>query len=147
MKNGQHRLLLQTNLKQLEKASAWLSKSIIQCSNIKLNKKPTEDEFDVLENLTSRFARLSDILVQKVFRLLDTIELEPKGSTLDVINRAAKRGFSDDKTLKNIRELRNAIAHEYTEEELIILFKEVKKFSPLLIEVFNKVMKYCEKYK
>ncbi len=99
-----------------------------------------------LENLTSRFARLSDILTQKVFRLIDQIELEPSGSTIDTLNRAAKRGLvKSDALLRKIRETRNAIAHDYTEEELISLFETVKELAPKLMEIQESTLAYSAK--
>ncbi len=38
------------------------------------------DQFEVF---TSRFARMSDMLIQKVFGLLDKIELEDEGTIRD----------------------------------------------------------------
>lgn len=138
--------LLRKHISQSKKAAVWLTKSIQKCHSIDLDVKLTEPQFDVLENLTSRFARLSDILVQKLFRLLDQIELESTGTTIDVLNRAAKRGFLDDETLRKIREIRNAVAHEYTEEELVNTFKEVKRLAPLLLEIQGKTESYVIRY-
>ncbi len=113
--------LLKKHTVQAQKAAGWLKKSIQKCHLMELDKKLTEPQFDALENLTSRFA-------------------------LDVLNRAAKRGFLDDETLRKIREIRNAIAHEYTEEELVNIFKEVKRLSPLLLDVQAKLETYTRRY-
>src|SRR5262245_14706280 len=45
------------------------------------------------EALTSRFARLCDLLVQRLFRTLDQVELTDEGTVLDRLNRAEKRGL------------------------------------------------------
>ena len=69
--------------------------------------------------MTSRFARLSDIIIQKLLRGLDRYELEPSGSTIDVINRAERRGLIDSAGCwRDLRELRNEIAHEYVADGL-----------------------------
>ena len=51
------------------------------------------EEHDALEVLASRFARASDLLVQRAFRGIDRAELEDPGSVLDVLARAEKRGL------------------------------------------------------
>lgn len=69
------------------------------------------EELERLESLTSRFARLADLLVQRVLRLIDDLELSPRDSVLDRIQRAEKRGlFEESGQLMRIRELRNLIA-------------------------------------
>ncbi|MBU0559155.1 MAG: hypothetical protein KKG93_06175, partial [Bacteroidetes bacterium] len=67
-----------------------------------------------METLASRFARVSDIVFQILFRSIDQVELENKGTLLDAVNRAHQRGLieSIDK-MREIRDLRNQIVHEY----------------------------------
>ena len=45
----------------------------------------------MMENLTSRFSRTIDLIVNKVFRSIDYVELEDSGTLIDVVNRAEKR--------------------------------------------------------
>ncbi len=44
-----------------------------------------------LDALTSRFARLSDLMLQKVWRAVDALEFVDEGSLLDRIHRADVR--------------------------------------------------------
>ena len=44
-----------------------------------------------MENLTSRYSRTIDLIVNKVFRSIDYVELEDSGTLIDVVNRAEKR--------------------------------------------------------
>ena len=135
--------LLEKYSQQAEKAALWLQRSLQKTISFQITENISESEFDVLENLTSRFARLSDILFQKVFRAIDTAELETPGSIIDVLNRAAKRGIvANDKMARELRELRNTIAHEYTEEQLIELFKKIRKVSPELLVIHENAKKY-----
>src|SRR5438445_799438 len=53
----------------------------------------TERQLESVEAFTGRFARAVDLLVNKVLRSLDRVELTPEGSMLDVVNRAEKHGF------------------------------------------------------
>jgi uncharacterized protein YutE (UPF0331/DUF86 family) len=139
--------LLESNIEKAKKAAAWLEKSRLKCEGIDLSKPPNEAQFDVLENLTSRFARYSDILFQKVFRLIDQLELESQETMLDTLHKAAKRGFLDDSTLALIREARNAVAHEYSEEDLNKIFLEVRRLTPVLLGIQSRVESYCKKFK
>lgn len=49
-------------MQQAEKAAEWLNRSLEKSKGIKFSANIKEADFDVLENLTSRFARLCDIL-------------------------------------------------------------------------------------
>lgn len=67
-------------------------------------------------------------------RLADELELESPGSLLDRIRRAEKRGWAVvDGELVRIREVRNLIAHEYEDEDLEALYREVQRLSPALL--------------
>ena len=60
--------------------------------------------------LSARFARVSDILVQKIFRLIDILDLEDSGTVLDRINRAEKKDLvGSAREFIEIRELRNRV--------------------------------------
>lgn len=83
--------LLEIEMDFLENSNNMLSYSYNICSNIGLKEKYSLEELDKFEALTSRFARTSDILIQKVLRLIDIIELEIPGTVIDRINRAEKR--------------------------------------------------------
>jgi hypothetical protein len=139
--------LLKQEITLLTKASDVLSHSYTQCKDIEIKESYSIDELDKLEALTSRFARLSDILVQKVLRLIDRIELEDEGTIRDRINRAGKKGIIDNpEVLVEIRVLRNNISHEYIPEELTAIYKKVLEFAPLLLIDCGSVSDYCEKY-
>ena len=81
-------------LENLAKAKDALQYSYEKCQRIKLQEGLSYEELESFEALTSRFARLSDIVIQKVLRLLDFIDLEDTGTVRDRINRAEKRGLS-----------------------------------------------------
>ena len=103
------------------------------------------EELERLESLCSRFARLSDLLTQRLMRLVDYIELTPEGSLLDRIHRAEKRGWTPEANLLiRIRELRNVIAHEYAASKLADLYTATSTFAPKLLSVVPLVVSYCE---
>lgn len=138
------KVVLKSEIEILEKAGNVLKHSLDKCSNIKVKETYSEEEMDLLELLTARFARLSDILIQKILRLLDEIELESSGTVRDRINRAAKKGaVINAEKLIEIRVLRNQIAHEYLPEEVVLIFGKVLESAPLLLNDCELAQKYA----
>jgi len=145
MNNDLNQLLLEET-QQLEGALKIFEYSFTICSEIDLLSDLSMSELTEFEALTARFSRLSDLLIQKVFRSLDEFELLEPGSIRDRINRSEKRGItSNSDDLIRIRTLRNEIAHEYLPEILRDLFSEVFKYSRILLEICNNTLKYCRK--
>ncbi len=138
---------LKESLDFLNDSLQWLERSFTKCSAIGIKKDLTKDEYDEFENLASRFARTSDILIQKVLKSIDLVEFEPEGTLIDVINRADKRGFFESvDDIREIRDLRNDIVHEYLTEELENVFKNIFKYTPKLFTIINNIKEYCAKY-
>ncbi|MEI8312270.1 MAG: hypothetical protein WCH98_16070 [Verrucomicrobiota bacterium] len=124
-----------------------MSRSLKRCQKAAGKSGLSPADLDAFEALTSRFARLSDMILQKLFRGLDRIELEDSGTLLDALNRAEKRGLIDSvAAFREIRELRNEIAHEYAQEELSELFEGVLQYSPALLEIVRRAGDYCRRY-
>ncbi|MCE5294695.1 MAG: hypothetical protein LLF94_08800 [Chlamydiales bacterium] len=139
--------LLLKELKSLEQAANILSETFSHCQSIGLKKEYSFLELIHLEALTSRFARLSDMLIRKIFRLINQLDYEPQETVRDSINRAEKIGIIENASVfAEIRETRNAIAHEYLLEDLSLLYKSVFTYTPQLIETANRVKKYCKRY-
>ncbi|MGH2575957.1 MAG: hypothetical protein ACRDFC_09695 [Ignavibacteria bacterium] len=140
--------LLNYELALLNKATEILKYSFEKCKNLEGKKEFSLNELDNLESLTSRFARLSDLLIQKIFRLIDGIELEDSGTIRDRINRAEKRNIIDSADiLTEIRILRNNIAHEYLPEAITEIYKNVIKYTPNLLKFCEATISFCKKYK
>ncbi|WP_457636430.1 hypothetical protein [Persephonella sp.] len=134
------------NLNLLEKNLKWLKKSYEKAKKIDLNKELTEEDLEVFETLSNRFGRTVDILINKILRGLDIIELEDITRKLDIVIRAEKRGFVDDyKILIEMKDLRNELVREYIQENLIERFKEVLEYTPRLFDITNKLKDYVEK--
>jgi hypothetical protein len=98
--------LLENELRVSEKATQHLGYSIERCTEVKDKPQWTAEELERFESLASRFARLADLHIQRVMRLIDELELVAEGSLLDRIERAEKRGWIDAPTLVRIREMR-----------------------------------------
>jgi hypothetical protein len=100
----------------------------------------TPEGAERLDALTIRFARLSDLLTQQVFRLADLLELEPEGSLIDRLHRAEKRGWIDSADdWKRIRQLRNSISHEYLPERWKAVVREVLRDAPALLQCVSRI--------
>lgn len=135
--------LYKEELKFLEESGAALRYSYKICSEIGIKKEYTLDELDRFEALTSRFARTSDLIIQKIFRLIDILELEQPGAIIDRINNAERRGIIlSAETFKQIRALRNQIAHEYLPERLREIFTIVLEFTPELLNTIKRIKFY-----
>lgn len=139
--------LLKKELALLDEAAKTLARSYQLCQKIGSKEKYTLEELDHFEGLTSRFARLSDVLIQKIFRLIETFDLDLPGTVRDRINRAEKKGLvSSAKIFVEIRDLRNEIAHEYLPTKLGKIYEQVMEWTPIILESVQYVKKYCKKY-
>ena len=134
-------------LDQMEDSLRWLRRSRGICEEIGLLPRYSEAQFDAFETLTGRFARTTDLLVHKLFRAIDAVELEEGGTLIDVVNRAHKRGLFDEvDQVRLVKDLRNSIAHEYVQEAVSALFGEVLEQAPFLFEVAERAREYCRRY-
>jgi hypothetical protein len=139
--------LLQREMQLLLDANKMLEYSYGNCTRIGAKDTYSLEELDKFEALTSRFARVSDILIQKIFRLLDILELEQHGSIIDRIHRSEKREIiASADIFKEIRYLRNDIAHEYVPHAVGEIFKKVLQFTPYILESVQKVVEYVKKF-
>ena len=137
-------LLLQEELRGLENAATHLRFSINRTQGLLNQQDWQPEELERLESLASRFARLSDLLMQRVMRLIDDLELTATGTLLDRIHRAEKRGWVDDAIkLVQIRELRNLIGHEYAADKMSEIYAAVAALAPELLAVVPKVTAYA----
>lgn len=136
---------LQECLEQLQNASRWLERSYQQCAGFGLDEKLTDEQFDSLENLSSRFARVTDMLFNKTYRALDLAELLEAGTLIDTINRAVKRGLIESSDLaRTLKDIRNEIVHEYVVEDLQALQQDVLEHTTTLLELVSKVASYID---
>jgi hypothetical protein len=140
--------VLQVNLDNLSSSLVWLRRSYGHCSLIGIKKEYTEDEFDQFEILTSRYARTTDLIVNKVLRSIDAVEFIDGGTIIDAANRAEKNGIVDSVSeLRDIKDLRNEIAHEYETEDLSRLFDAVLAAIPKISVIADRIVQYCAKYR
>jgi hypothetical protein len=103
-----------------------------------------ESDIESIEAFSSRFARTVDLLVNKVLRALDRVELLPQGTLLDVINRAEKRGFVRRAAeLREMKDVRNIIAHDYAGAQAGEVFDYCRQQKLLLDSICDQVASYA----
>ncbi len=140
--------LLIEHLYMLTQAAEWLDQSYERCRRYTLNKALSDSELIDFEALTSRFSRVADILIQKVYRSIDYVELETSGTLIDSVNRAHKRGLLDEVSLiRKIKDLRNDIAHEYATDDLLKLFELTLSYCPILLDYVKRAQTYISQMK
>jgi hypothetical protein len=135
--------LLQTELQGLQLAAEHLRYSLARCDGLTGVPNLPPEQLERLESLASRFARLADLLTQRLFRLIDDVELVGNSTLLDRIYRAEKRGWGNASDLIKIRELRNLIAHEYSGDRMIEIYTAVAELTPSLLNVVPAVTAYA----
>ncbi len=140
-------LYLKENFAQADEAANYLANSIERCESFVFNNDFTEDQLVELEALTNRFARVSDLLIQKTFKTIDQLDGTTPGTVRDRLLQAEKKGLinsTDD--FMQIRDIRNRIAHEYEIDALKDIFLFAFKNSNLLIDSIKTAKEYSQKF-
>jgi uncharacterized protein YutE (UPF0331/DUF86 family) len=140
-------LLLKQELKKymdiLDRALDTFKHSYEKCKAIGVKEKYSYEELDKFESLTSRFARISDIVTQKILKNIFLLLREDAKTFIDRINMAEKLEIIPGaEQLKIIRDLRNEITHEYCMDDIAEIFKNVLEYSDALLETVEKVKMY-----
>ena len=127
-----------------QQAVAWLRRSFDK-SPLPPYEEVSADDWDQLEALSGRFARLTDLIVHKLLRALDRYEFEETGSLLDAANRAVKRGLiGSTSELRDIKDIRNEIVHEYAIDDLSGLYADIHRATPRLLSLVERIEVYLE---
>ena len=144
-KDKQLQLVLEENLQALESAMDTFKYSIAKCEIIEYKIKYSYDELDSFEALTSRFARIADIITQKVLKTIFLLLREDVFTFLDRANLAEKLGIIPNaKDLIRIRDLRNEITHEYQLVNITDIYDSVLNNGKLLILLYNSINKFAK---
>jgi hypothetical protein len=135
MSEEQLRNLLRRELESLARAAASLQKSMAKCSQLTPSQRQSFEEEESFDALTSKFARCSDILTQRILKTVVFILREEAPTFVDRMNLCEKLGaIPSAKSLIEIRDLRNTIAHEYAVDDLLELYADTLKLCPQLID-------------
>jgi len=115
------------------------------CKNIEEYKNLDINEYDKLETLTSRFARTTDILFNKVFRSIVLIETGSNKSLLDTLLYFSKvKLIENNEKVRFLKELRKDIAHDYLQEDLFELFENIMVHTDELITLAERTINYID---
>lgn len=139
--------LLEESLHQTQEAARHLSVSVDRCKTFISSPPYAEEQLIELEALTGRFARLSDLLIQKVLKTIERLDRDTQGTVRDRILQAEKKGIIASATiLLDIRDIRNTIAHDYDGASFneIVLF--VFQNSPFLLQGVQSAAGYSKKF-
>jgi uncharacterized protein YutE (UPF0331/DUF86 family) len=141
MKPDQARSLLEQALNELANARRHLDYSSQQVAGLPDTLAgTTEMQLESVEAFTDRFSRSVDLLVDKVLRSLDRVELNPEGTLLDVINRAEKRGLiGRAEDLREMKDVRNMIAHDYAGARAAEIFAYCREQKPVFDGICERV--------
>jgi len=146
MSEQQLRNLLRAELASLGRAASSLEKSVAKCSRLTPSPRQSFEEEESFDALTSKFARCSDILTQKVLKTLIFLLREDAPTFVDRMNLCEKLGaIPSAKSLVEIRDLRNTIAHEYAVDDLMELYADVLKLCPQLLEAAKSAEFFVER--
>jgi len=132
-------------LEILEKTKTILDISFLKCKQISLVKELSENDLESFEALTARFARFVDISSQKILKTIFLLLGENPVTIIDQATFAEKlKIIPNAEVLLELRELRNLIAHEYTEEDLRRLFKSVLRKRKSLDALFKAIVVFAK---
>jgi uncharacterized protein YutE (UPF0331/DUF86 family) len=145
MKRDQIRQFLEQGLSELHQARQHLDYSFQQVAGLPESLEAvTPNQLESVEAFSSRFARTVDLLVNKVLRSLDRVELKPEGTLLDVVNGAEKRGFvTRAADLREMKDVRNIIAHDYAGAKAADIFAYCREQKPTLDAICDRLATYA----
>ncbi|NPA14047.1 MAG: hypothetical protein GXN97_02525 [Aquificae bacterium] len=127
------------------KSIEWLKISIRRVETIDIYGTLSLEDYEKIETLFARYCRSVDILLNKVLRSLDILELEEPLRKLDIVIRAEARGFVDNYDLLiEMKDLRNELSHEYVEEALKNRLEEVLEKSKHLLKITERIKEYIK---
>jgi hypothetical protein len=137
--------LLHDELFLLNKSLDVLNYSLENCKKIGIQPEYNMLELSEFESLSSRFARSSDILTQKVLKTLFIYMQEEAKFFIDRCNLSEKIGLVDTADdLYHIRKLRNDISHEYCITDITEIFEPLLQYSNLLLDIVDNTKIYIE---
>lgn len=139
--------VLHEHIAALKRAKQILERSYQKCRSIAVPfPVENDDTLEAIEALTARFARAADILTQRVGKSLAALLREDAPTVIDRMHLLEKLGaIASAETLILIRDVRNEIAHEYTDEGVQKVFEKCMPLVPQLLEAIDSAVRYAER--
>jgi|GEM_PF-354715 len=140
--------LLRTSLDELRQARLHLTFSAQRVEQLGGERSDwSEADLEKIEAYTGRFARVVDLLTNKVLRALFAHELEQAETVLDRFNLAEKRGLvASAGELRTLKEHRNSIAHDYAGAKIKIIFAFCRTTQVQLDAICDRVDAYAGQF-
>ncbi|MCY7311521.1 MAG: hypothetical protein LH619_12140 [Chitinophagaceae bacterium] len=140
--------LWEETLVPVQDAAGHLYISYERCKSISSLVGYSENELIELEAYTRRFARLCDLITQKLLKTIERLDSETPGTVRDRINNSEKKGIVPSaETLLEIRDVRNTIAHDYEGESFAAIISFAVSNTPVLLTITELAKEYCIKFK
>jgi hypothetical protein len=134
--------LIEDYRRKLEKALARLEYSFAKVQKLPLRADAFDDEsLETWESFCSRFSKVIDLFLTKYIKAR-VLREDPgfEGTLRDFVNQAEKMNLIESADRWMIyRELRNSVAHDYTEEELVEFFDKFLKATPEIVAIRSKI--------
>jgi len=137
--------LLRVSLDELHQARSHLTFSVQRVGQLDGERSNwSEADLEKIEAYTGRFARVVDLLTNKVLRALFAHELETAETVIDRFILAEKRGFvAEAEELRILKEHRNSIAHDYAGTKMETIFAFCRATQVQLDAICNRVEAYA----
>ncbi len=134
--------LLEETKTQLLKSIEHLEWSFKKVKSLNLPSEKTDNEtLETWESFSSRFSRSSDLFVSKYLRSW-ILQKDPgfEGTVIDSLNYAEKHALiASADEWRQIRAMRNFIAHEYSSSEIGHIYSAMIKYCPTLLALKDKI--------
>ncbi len=127
--------------------SAKKSLSHIMPLNLEKYMQLKEYEQDKLDVLIFRFSKLQDLLGRKIFRsILEYSGFDTNVSFVEILSELERSSLVDIEKWIELRDIRNAIAHEYPEDEdnIVDEITEIYNNIDYLIELSQRLQEYFD---
>ncbi|MEB3198423.1 MAG: hypothetical protein VKP62_14580 [Candidatus Sericytochromatia bacterium] len=127
----------------LRESQQWLDRALVHLAysqrkladSVPRVAEMDEETLEAWEGFVARFARASDLFLQKYLRTRVLYD-DPafRGSLRDLLHAAEKAGYiADAETWLQIRELRNLAVHEYGGEAIDAALAQMMRLTPHLL--------------
>jgi len=137
--------LLNTEWNKLKIAMEGLEKSIEKCEKIGIKESYSFDEMEAFDALCIKIARNTDILFKKIHKSIILLLGERTNSFLDSVNFLIKNNvYQNEDIVKEIREFRHQIVHEYFIDQIIYLYPKSIELSKKLLKIFQETETYLK---